>query len=142
MSEGARRPWVGSQLQRSAALASLVDELVAEGVVESRSDAVRQGLRVLIDQHQRRRTAEAIIRGYEQHPQVASEIGWSDEAKDKRCPVLIVTRTEAIPALTWILVASLTRTIRGIPTEVNLDPGDGLPAPCVAAFDNLQPIRR
>lgn len=61
-------------------LASLVDELVAEGVVESRSDAVRRGLRVLIDQHQRRRTAEAIIRGYEQHPQTANEIGWSDEA--------------------------------------------------------------
>lgn len=29
-------------------LASRVDELVAEGVVESRSDAVRRGLRVLI----------------------------------------------------------------------------------------------
>jgi len=61
-------------------LASLVDELIAEGVVESRSDAVRRGLRMLIDQHQRRRTAEAIIRGYEQHPQVDNEIGWSDEA--------------------------------------------------------------
>jgi len=61
-------------------LAFLVDELVAEGVVESRSDAVRQGLRVLIDQHQRCRTAEAIIRGYEQHPQTDNEIGWSDEA--------------------------------------------------------------
>ncbi len=61
-------------------LASLVDELVAEGVVESRSDAVRRGLRVLIDQHQRHRTAEAIIRGYQQHPQADNEIGWSDEA--------------------------------------------------------------
>ena len=61
-------------------LASLVDELVAEGVVESRSDAVRRGLRVLIDQHQRRRTAEAIIRGYEQHPQTDAETGWPDES--------------------------------------------------------------
>ena len=61
-------------------LASLVDELVEEGVVESRSDAVRRGLRVLIDQHQRRRTGEAIIRGYEQHPQTEHELGWSDEA--------------------------------------------------------------
>ncbi len=61
-------------------LASLVDDLIAEGVVESRSDAVRRGLRVLIDQHQRRRTAEAIIRGYEQHPQTDSEIGWSDKS--------------------------------------------------------------
>ncbi len=61
-------------------LASLVDELVAEGVVESRSDAVRRGLHVLIDQHQRRRTAEAIIRGYERHPQTDNETAWPDKA--------------------------------------------------------------
>jgi len=61
-------------------LASLVDELIAEGVVESRSDAVRRGLRVLVDQHRRLRTAEAIIRGYEEHPQTDNEIGWSDES--------------------------------------------------------------
>ncbi len=67
---------------------------------------------------------------------------WWAEAEDKRRPMLIVTRTEAIPVLTWILVAPITRTIRGIPTEVNLDTDDGLPAPCVAAFDNLQPIRK
>jgi mRNA interferase MazF len=67
---------------------------------------------------------------------------WWAEAEDKRHPVLVVTRTEAIPVLTWILVAPVTRTIRGIPTEVNLDTDDGMPAPCVAAFDNLQPIRK
>jgi len=67
---------------------------------------------------------------------------WWAEAEDKRRPMLIVTRTEAIPVLTWILVAPITRTIRGIPTEVNLDTVDGLPTPCVAAFDNLQPIRK
>jgi Arc/MetJ-type ribon-helix-helix transcriptional regulator len=61
-------------------LASLIDELIAEGVVESRSDAVRRGLRVLIDQHQRRRTGEAIIRGYEQRPQSDNETSWPDEA--------------------------------------------------------------
>lgn len=61
-------------------LASRIDELVAEGVVESRSDAVRRGLRVLIDQHRRRRTAEAIIGGYQTHPQTEEEVGWADEA--------------------------------------------------------------
>ncbi len=61
-------------------LASLIDELVAEGVVESRSDAVRRGLQVLIDQHRRRRTAEAIIRGYQEHPQTEGEVGWADQA--------------------------------------------------------------
>ena len=70
-----------------------------------------------------------------------AEIWWA-EAEDKRRPVLIVTRNEAIPVLTWIVVAPITRTIRRIPTEVTLDTEDGLPESCVASFDNLQPIRR
>jgi len=61
-------------------LASLIDELVAEGVVDSRSDAVRRGLRSLVDQHRRRRTAEAIVRGYRDLPQSEEEVGWADEA--------------------------------------------------------------
>lgn len=67
---------------------------------------------------------------------------WWAEAQDKRRPVLVVTRTEAIPVLTWIVVAPVTRTIRGIPTEVALDTNTGMAAPCAAAFDNLQPIRK
>lgn len=69
------------------------------------------------------------------------EIWWA-EAQDRRRPVLVVTRSEAIPVLNWILVAPLTRTIRGIPTEIPLDQDQGLDAPCAASFDNLQPIRR
>lgn len=67
---------------------------------------------------------------------------WWAEAEDKRRPVLVVTRTEAIPVLTWIVIAPVTRTIRGIPTEVHLGVDSGLPAPCVAVFDNLQPMRK
>lgn len=69
------------------------------------------------------------------------EVWWA-EAEDKRRPVLVVTRSEAVPALTWIVVAPVTRTVRGIPTEVALGPDGGLPEDCVASFDNLQPIRR
>jgi mRNA interferase MazF len=69
------------------------------------------------------------------------EIWWA-EAEDKRRPVLVVTRSEAVPVLTWVLVAPLTRSIRHIPTEIALDEDEGLPAPCVASFDNLQPIRQ
>jgi mRNA interferase MazF len=69
------------------------------------------------------------------------EVWWA-EAEDKRRPVLIVTRDEGIPVLTWIVVAPVTRTVREIPTEVALGPAEGLPEPCAAAFDNLQPIRR
>lgn len=67
---------------------------------------------------------------------------WWAEAEDKRRPVLVVTRTEAIPVLSWLVVAPITRTIRGIPTEIALGEAQGLTVDCVAAFDNLQPIRK
>lgn len=69
------------------------------------------------------------------------EIWWAD-SMDKRRPVLVVTRSEAVPVLTWVLAAPITRTIRDIPTEIPLDAQHGLAEPCVASFDNVQPIRR
>lgn len=69
------------------------------------------------------------------------EIWWA-EAEDKRRPVLVVTRSDAVPVLTWIVVAPVTRTIRQIPTEIALGTDHGLWIECVASFDNLQPIRR
>jgi mRNA interferase MazF len=69
------------------------------------------------------------------------EIWWA-EAEDKRRPVLVVTRSDAVPVLNWILIAPVTRTVRGIPTEIALDARHGLSVECAASFDNLQPIRR
>jgi mRNA interferase MazF len=69
------------------------------------------------------------------------EIWWA-EAQDKRRPVLVVTRSEAVPVLTWIVVAPVTRTVRGIPTEISLGEAEGLHEASAAAFDNLQPVRR
>ncbi len=69
------------------------------------------------------------------------EIWWA-EALDKKRPVLVVTRSEAVPVLTWIVVAPITQTIRRIPTELALGTRHGLRVDCVAAFDNVQPIRR
>jgi mRNA interferase MazF len=56
--------------------------------------------------------------------------------------VLVITRSDAVPALTWIVVAPVTRTVRRIPTEVALDARHGLSNDCAASFDNVQPIRR
>lgn len=67
---------------------------------------------------------------------------WWAEAEDKRRPVLVITRSEAVPVLTWIVVAPVTRTVRNIPTEIQLGSPDGLATECVASFDNVQPIRR
>lgn len=67
---------------------------------------------------------------------------WWAETENKRRPVLVVTRSGVIPALTWIVVAPITKTIRQIPTEVRVGRRNGLPVESVATFDNLQPIRR
>lgn len=64
----------------SADLARDIDRLIAEGVVESRSDAVRQGLLALIEETARRRTADSIIAGYTRRPQSDEDAAWVDEA--------------------------------------------------------------
>jgi len=62
------------------------------------------------------------------------------KAPDKKRPVLILTRDSAIAVLNSVTVAPITSTIRGIPTEVVLNKGDGLPDTCAANFDNLQTV--
>lgn len=57
-------------------------------------------------------------------------------------PVLVVTRDDAIPVLTRVIVAPITRTVRHIPIEIALGPDDGLPVDCAASFDNIQAINR
>lgn len=68
------------------------------------------------------------------------DICWA-EAEGGRRPVLVVTRSEALPVLTRYIVAPITKTVRSIPTEILLGPDEGLDIECVASFDNLQPIR-
>jgi mRNA interferase MazF len=69
------------------------------------------------------------------------EIWWA-ETEQKRRPVLVVTRSDAIAVLDGIVVAPVTRTVRQIPTEIPLGREQGLPVDCAASFDNLQRIRR
>ena len=69
------------------------------------------------------------------------EIWWA-ETEDKRRPVLVVTRSEAVPVLTAVVVAPITRTVRHISTEIALGPDEGLGVECAASFDNLQRLRR
>ncbi|CAN5590729.1 MAG: ribbon-helix-helix domain-containing protein [Iamia sp.] len=61
-------------------LAAAVDQLVAEGVVATRSEAVRVALERLIDRHRRDQVGERIAASYRARPQEASEVGWNDEA--------------------------------------------------------------
>jgi mRNA interferase MazF len=65
------------------------------------------------------------------------EVWWGETPKHGRRPYLILHRNAAIGVLAEILVCPLTRTIRGIDTEVPLDADDGLPEACAASLDNL-----
>ncbi len=65
---------------------------------------------------------------------------WWAEPPYGRHPVIVLTRDAAVPVLRDLLVMPVTRTVRGIPTEVVLDESDGLPRPCVATADNTGPL--
>lgn len=68
------------------------------------------------------------------------EVWWAEIDDVGRRPFLVMTRTAAIPVLHSVLAAPVTRTIRSIPTELRLGPDDGMPAECVASFDNLRVV--
>jgi mRNA interferase MazF len=53
----------------------------------------------------------------------------------------VLTRDAAIPVLEQVLAVPATRTVRGIPTEVELDESDGMPTRCALALDNVTVIR-
>ena len=66
------------------------------------------------------------------------EIRWyTFRLPDNRPPVLVLTRDEVIDLLSEIIVAPVTRTIRGLRTEVLLTEEDGMPAACAVNFDHL-----
>jgi Arc/MetJ-type ribon-helix-helix transcriptional regulator len=61
-------------------LVAEVDALVAEGVVATRSEAVRLGLERLVDQHHRMQIGAHIADGYRRQPQTEEELAGLDEA--------------------------------------------------------------
>ena len=74
---------------------------------------------------------------------IRGEIRWyTFRLPDKRRPVLVLTRDEVIDRLNEIIVAPVTRTIRGLRTEVLLTEEDGMPAACAVNFDHISLGRR
>jgi mRNA interferase MazF len=62
---------------------------------------------------------------------------------DKVRPVVILHRDAVADRLHQLLVAPLTTTARGIPTEVDLDPAtDPVARPCVVNADQVTSLRR
>ena len=61
---------------------------------------------------------------------------------EKPRPYLVVTRQRAIDGLDAVIAAPVTSTRRGLPSELDLGPAEGLRRECVANFDNLGTVRK
>ncbi|MGH9209590.1 MAG: type II toxin-antitoxin system PemK/MazF family toxin [Acidimicrobiales bacterium] len=70
------------------------------------------------------------------------EVWWAEPPGERPRPVVVLTRDRAIAAMERVLVAPLTTTVRGVPTEVPLGRRDGLPTACVVSLDDLAPIAK
>lgn len=56
-------------------------------------------------------------------------------------PVLVLTRDPVADRIGAVVVAALTRTVRGLISELELTrDDDGVPTDCVANFDNLHTL--
>lgn len=61
---------------------------------------------------------------------------------DKRRPVLVLTRSEVIGLLRTVMVAPITSTIRGAPSEVRVGIEEGLKAPSAINLDHVQTVEQ
>lgn len=63
-------------------------------------------------------------------------------APDKRRPVLVLTRQEVIGLLHTVMVAPITSTIRGAPSEVLVGTGEGLKHESAVNLDHVQTVEQ
>ncbi len=65
------------------------------------------------------------------------EVWWGEEPERERRPYLVLTRDSAIGRLSEVLVAVVTRTVRQIPTQVEIDKSDGMKEVCAVNLDDM-----
>ena len=69
------------------------------------------------------------------------EVWWCELPDIARRPVVVLSRDAAIPRLRRALVAPCTTTIRGLPSEVVLDPADDpIPRPGAVNLDSVESV--
>ena len=69
------------------------------------------------------------------------EVWWSELPEIGRRPVVVLSRDAAIPRLRRALIGPCTTTIRGIPSEVLLEPGDDpVPRTSVVNLDSVESV--
>src|ERR1700730_15133130 len=68
-------------------------------------------------------------------------IWWGELADIGRRPVVVLSRDVAIPRLRRALIAPCTTTIRGLPSEVMLEPGgDPIPRLSAVNLDSVESV--
>jgi mRNA interferase MazF len=69
------------------------------------------------------------------------ELWWCEIAEIGRRPVVVLSRDAAIPRLGRVLVAPCTTTIRALPSEVVLEPGeDPIPRRSAVNLDSVESV--
>ena len=69
------------------------------------------------------------------------ETWWCEFTEIGRRPVVVLSRDAAIPRLRRALVAPCTTTVRGLPSEVILEPGqDPIPRRCAVNLDSAESV--
>ena len=69
------------------------------------------------------------------------EVWWCELPEIGRRPVVVLSRNAAIPRLRRTLVAPCTTTVRGLPSEVLLDPSDDpIPRPSAINLDSVESV--
>jgi len=58
----------------------------------------------------------------------------------KRRPVVVLSRQEVIGLLSTVVVAPITSTIRGVPSEVAVGPDEGLKQQSAVNLDHVQTV--
>ncbi|MGH8926447.1 MAG: type II toxin-antitoxin system PemK/MazF family toxin [Acidimicrobiia bacterium] len=69
------------------------------------------------------------------------EVWWCELAEIPRRPVVVLSRDAAIPRLRRALIAPCTTMIRGLPSEVLLEPGDDpIPLRSAVNLDSVESV--
>lgn len=69
------------------------------------------------------------------------EAWWCELAAIGARPVVVLSRDAAIPRLRRAIVAPCTTTVRGLPSEVVLEPGeDPVPRLCAVNLDSVESV--
>jgi mRNA interferase MazF len=70
-----------------------------------------------------------------------ADVWWCELPAVGRRPVVVLSRDAVIPRHRRALVAPCTTTVRGLVSEVALEPGeDPVPRPCVVNLDSVESV--